>query len=50
MVYDGEDKNKFWITDLGDVRIGVRSKGLDADIEKIAVGVVTQEPLPKPAG
>ncbi len=50
VVYDGEDKNKFWITDLGDVRIGVRSKGLDADIEKIAVGVVTQEPLPKPAG
>ena len=26
VVYDGENKNRFWIADLGDVRIGVRSK------------------------
>ncbi len=47
VVYDGENKNRFWIADLGDVRIGVRSKGSEADIEQIAKAVIAQDPLPK---
>lgn len=47
VVYDGENKNRFWIADLGDVRIGVRSRGSEADIEQIAKAVMAQDPLPK---
>lgn len=46
VVYKNEDGKQFWITDLGDVRIAVLSKGSDADIETIAASTVQQEPLP----
>ncbi|GAA1481685.1 DUF4245 domain-containing protein [Gordonia sinesedis] len=36
---------KFWITDLGDVRIAVMSRGPDGDLDRIAASVVAQQPL-----
>ena len=45
VVYEGEKGNTFWIADLGDVRIGVRSQGPDADIRTIAEAVIAQQPL-----
>lgn len=50
VTYESEDKRKFWITDLGDVRIAVLSRGPDSDIETIAESTVTTDPLPKAVG
>ncbi|MFE0752002.1 DUF4245 domain-containing protein [Gordonia sp. NPDC058843] len=45
VTYETSEGKKFWITDLGDVRIAVLSRGSDADIETIASSVVAQPPL-----
>lgn len=39
------DGRKFWITDLGDVRIGVLSRGSDEDMTRLATSVLAQQPL-----
>ena len=45
VTYETSEGKRFWITDLGEVRIAVLSRGSDADIETIArateVGVVS---------
>ncbi|MGV9710595.1 DUF4245 domain-containing protein [Gordonia sp. NPDC003424] len=46
VVYTTPDGKKFWITDLGDVRIAVLSRGPDDDMEKLATAVLAQQPLP----
>ena len=43
--YSTYDDNKFWITDLGDVRIAVMSKGPDSDLETMAAAVVAEQPI-----
>ncbi|GAB42602.1 hypothetical protein GOTRE_019_00270 [Gordonia terrae NBRC 100016] len=45
VTYETAEGKKFWITDLGAVRIAVLSRGSDADIETIASSVVAQAPL-----
>lgn len=45
MTYETSEGKRFWITDLGKVRIAVLSRGSDADIETIASSVVAQQPL-----
>ncbi len=44
--YQTEDGKKFWITDLGDVRIAVLSRGPDSSMEQLAASTVAQQPLP----
>lgn len=46
VVYTTPEGKKFWITDLGDVRIAVASLGPDDDMEKLATAVLAQQPLP----
>ncbi|MFW0784416.1 DUF4245 domain-containing protein [Gordonia sp. CPCC 206044] len=45
VVYTTEDGKKFWITDLGDVRIAVLSRGPDDAMATIATAVLGQAPL-----
>mgnify|MGYP002652014887 CR=1 FL=1 len=45
VTYETSEGKRFWITDLGKVRIAVLSRGSDADIETIASSVVAQQPL-----
>ncbi|GAB84400.1 DUF4245 domain-containing protein [Gordonia rubripertincta] len=45
VTYETAEGKKFWITDFGNVRVGVLSRGPDADIETIAASVATQQPL-----
>lgn len=45
VTYETSEGRRFWITDLGQVRIAVLSRGSDADIETIASSVVAQQPL-----
>ncbi|MGV9824377.1 MULTISPECIES: DUF4245 domain-containing protein [unclassified Gordonia (in: high G+C Gram-positive bacteria)] len=45
VTYSTYDGDKFWITDLGDVRIAVMSKGPDSDMETMAASVLAQQPL-----
>ncbi|MCH5642121.1 MULTISPECIES: DUF4245 domain-containing protein [unclassified Gordonia (in: high G+C Gram-positive bacteria)] len=47
VTYSTGEKKKFWITDLGDVRIAVLSRGSDADMEQLATATLTQQPLPR---
>ncbi|MFT4087225.1 MAG: DUF4245 domain-containing protein [Gordonia sp. (in: high G+C Gram-positive bacteria)] len=42
-----EQHNKIWVTDLGDVRIAVMSRGSDAEMETLAKAIVAAQPLPK---
>ncbi|NLG46124.1 DUF4245 domain-containing protein [Gordonia sp. (in: high G+C Gram-positive bacteria)] len=44
--YTGEGERRAWITDLGDVRIGVVSRGRDATMDILAKAVVAAQPLP----
>ncbi|MBD0862028.1 DUF4245 domain-containing protein [Gordonia sp. zg691] len=46
VTYETTEGKRFWITDLGDVRIAVLSRGSDADLDTIASSVVNQAPLP----
>lgn len=46
VAYETPDEKKFWITDLGDVRIAVLSRGPDEDMTEIATAVLAQQPLP----
>ncbi|MDL9938341.1 DUF4245 domain-containing protein [Gordonia sp. ABSL1-1] len=41
----GNLNKKFWVTDLGDVRIAVATRGPDADLETLATAVLAQAPL-----
>ncbi|MGW0037095.1 DUF4245 domain-containing protein [Gordonia sp. NPDC003376] len=50
ITYSTYDGNKFWITDLGDVRIAVMSRGSDDDLERMAGLVLAQQPLTQRAG
>lgn len=45
VVYSTHDGNKFWIADLGDVRIAVASKAPDDELKQIATSVLAQQPL-----
>lgn len=47
VAYESGDHTKVWITDLGEVRIAVLSKGPDADMTTLASAVARAEPLPK---
>lgn len=47
VTYSTHDDNKFWITDLSDVRIAVMSRGPDSEMEQMAQSVLAQQPLPK---
>ncbi|MFW0791109.1 DUF4245 domain-containing protein [Gordonia sp. CPCC 205333] len=47
VAYEAGDKAKVWITDLGDVRIAVLSKGPDADLTTLATAVQSATPLAK---
>ena len=47
VAYSTHDGNKFWITDLSDVRIAVMSRGPDSEMQQMAESVLAQEPLPK---
>lgn len=49
VVYDTSDSKKFWITNLGDVRIAVLSQGPDDDMTRLATAVLAQQPLPRTA-
>ncbi|MEO9328369.1 DUF4245 domain-containing protein [Gordonia aurantiaca] len=49
VTYETAGDKRFWITDLGDVRIGVLTRGPVSDIETIGASVVEQRPLPKPS-
>ncbi|NDZ96608.1 DUF4245 domain-containing protein [Streptomyces sp. SID6673] len=49
VTYSTPDEKKFWITDLGDVRIAVLSRGPDDDMTEIATAVLAQQPLPSGA-
>lgn len=44
------EDNKFWITDLGDVRIAVMSKGSDDAMAAMAASVLAQQPLSRADG
>lgn len=46
VTYSTYDDNKFWITDLGQVRIAVMSTGSDDDMAKMAAAVLDEQPLP----
>ncbi|MFW0796144.1 DUF4245 domain-containing protein [Gordonia sp. CPCC 205515] len=46
VMYTTPEDKKFWITDLGDVRIAVLSRGPDDDMEELANAVLAQQPLP----
>ncbi len=45
VTYANGDK-KFWITDLGEVRVAVLSRGPDEDMSELARGVLAKQPLP----
>ncbi|GAA4666575.1 DUF4245 domain-containing protein [Gordonia humi] len=49
-----EDHQKAWIVDLGDVRVGVKSRGRDESMRVLADGVMAAQPIasdrPKPIG
>ncbi|WP_238422065.1 DUF4245 domain-containing protein [Gordonia sp. 'Campus'] len=45
VTYETSEGKKFWITDMGNVRIAVLSRGPDADLDTIASSVVAQPPL-----
>ncbi|MDS1112389.1 DUF4245 domain-containing protein [Gordonia westfalica] len=45
VTYETSGGKRFWISDFGNVRIGVLSRGPDSDIETIAASVATQQPL-----
>ncbi len=47
VAYRAENQNKAWITDLGDVRIAIVSKGPDADMTTLAQATLAAQPLPK---
>ncbi|GAB25520.1 hypothetical protein GOPIP_085_00200 [Gordonia polyisoprenivorans NBRC 16320 = JCM 10675] len=46
VTYSTHDGNKFWITDLGSVRIAVMSTGSDSGMATMAESVIEQQPLP----
>ncbi|GAC70491.1 DUF4245 domain-containing protein [Gordonia soli] len=46
VTYTGDGK-KIWITDLGDVRIGLLSRGPDSEMEQLGSSVLAQQPLPR---
>ncbi len=45
VVYTTDDDKKFWIADLGDVRVAILSRGPDEDMERLATAVLAQPPL-----
>ena len=47
VTYSTYEGKKFWIADLGDVRIAVLSVGPDSDLERIATATLAQAPLSK---
>ncbi|WP_347956694.1 DUF4245 domain-containing protein [Gordonia aichiensis] len=46
VAYAGEENRKAWITDMGDVRLAVMSRGRDADMQTLAAAVTQAQPLP----
>ncbi|MEE3848912.1 DUF4245 domain-containing protein [Gordonia sp. LSe1-13] len=46
VTYVTAEEQKFWITDLGDVRIAVLSRGPDEDMATLATATLAKEPLP----
>ncbi|MFT3663263.1 MAG: DUF4245 domain-containing protein [Gordonia sp. (in: high G+C Gram-positive bacteria)] len=44
---NADTKRKLWLTDLGDVRIGVLSRGSDETMETLAKATLSAQPLPK---
>lgn len=46
VTYSTYDRNKFWITDLGTVRIAVMSTGPEGDMNTMAALILEQQPLP----
>ncbi|KJR04848.1 DUF4245 domain-containing protein [Gordonia sihwensis] len=46
VTYSGDDHRKAWIADMGDVRVGVVSRGEDSDMQTLAKAVTEAEPLP----
>lgn len=47
VTYSTTGGKKFWVTDLGDVRIAVLSRGPDSDMEQLATAVLAADPLPR---
>lgn len=45
VTYETGEGKRFWIADLGDVRIAVLGRGPDSDLDRIATSVVAQPPL-----
>ncbi|MGO3325698.1 DUF4245 domain-containing protein [Gordonia sp. (in: high G+C Gram-positive bacteria)] len=54
VAYENLDHQKAWIVDLGDVRVGVKSRGKDESMQTLAEAVLAAQPLkadrPVPTG